>query len=81
MMLVSAENLLRICPKGVMSKNLKRDDITTLNSNCNFFLPALTFKRSRYPEKKEQQKKQQAQRQKSASLTGNSQVFRGDLCL
>lgn len=24
MMLVSAENLLRICPKGVMSKNMRR---------------------------------------------------------
>ncbi len=27
MMLVSAENLLRICPRGVMSKNLRREEI------------------------------------------------------
>lgn len=34
MMFVSAENLLRICPKGVMSKNLRREVIYECFFSC-----------------------------------------------
>lgn len=40
MILVSAENLFRICPRGVMSKNLKK----SISSNIRYFV-ALTFRR------------------------------------
>lgn len=32
MMLVSAENLLRICPRGVMSNNLRGQEVNTRNT-------------------------------------------------
>lgn len=46
MMLVSAENLLRICPRGVISKNLSREEIHLKIPNTHFgcFFSALAFK-------------------------------------
>lgn len=80
MMFVSAENLLRICPKGVMSKNLERDDITTF---FFFLLWHLKGHVTRRRKSNRRRRSRHANRELSQvqSLTGNSQVLCGDLCL